>query len=195
MACCFRVFCVTAFVTRGIQLLISQHLFWKFFWNWVLKQRHITSLQRLSCLYFELSKDQERGYNHLPAAVMWGHSCQAGLLKWWHRRWFFVGFYHFISLTSLTPNNWWVRHLKRCGCWSQSSTGLGVFSREQILFKSHSVLTPALFPLLLPSSNSRVISDWGKGLATLQQCLSMQQGKVSWQPWTLKERSEVSLRL
>lgn len=135
MACCFRVFCVTAFVTRGIQLLISQPLFWKFFWNWVLKQRHITSLQRLSCLCFELSKDQERGYNHLPAAVMWGHSCQPGLLKWWHRSWFFVGFHNFISLTSLKPNNWWVRHLQRCGCWSQSSTGLGVFSKEQILSK------------------------------------------------------------
>lgn len=33
-------------------------------------QRHITSLQRLSCLYFELSKDQEKGCNLLPAAVV-----------------------------------------------------------------------------------------------------------------------------
>lgn len=93
----------------------------------------------------------------------------AGCHKQRHRGLFSVGFHNFISLTSLIPENWWLWHLKTCRCWSQAWV---MFSREQMLSKSHWVLPLASLPLLLPSANFRIISDWGKGLAPLQQCPS-----------------------
>ena len=125
-----------------------------------------------------LNFQKTRRSNHLPAAVVWGHSCQPAYHTWWHRSLFSVGFRNFVSLTSLTPNSWWMQPLRQYRYGYQGSTGLcNVLKGRNTFLKSLGVRS------CFVSSASCTLSFsnhfWLRlRISNLQQCPSRSAGKA-----------------
>lgn len=110
---------------------------------------------------------------------MWGHSCQPVYHTW--RGLFSAGFHTFISLTSLTQNNWWMQPLRRyrCGCW-RSTELHSVLKGTNTFQKSFCVLSCLAHPLI-PKSVLTKAKVRNLATPSFQVCrVKFQDGRGPW---------------